>query len=369
MHRTVLVLLATLLSASAYAENSDVAAFNEAWQAYEVATASDDAALETDAAARVLDGGKRIFTDSDEELTVITHNYGVALSDSGDREGAVPVLKEALRLGEIIYGEDGAGLIPILADLADAEAAPFKPGPQVSKYKRALKIADAQFGKQGVEYADLAFRASRNVYLMSLSMNARKYMIEARDIYAALPQPETLNVGMAHFYLGKMDFTKQRYRTSSEHLESALERFSGPEDTNRALRLLARALLVQTYEHRNLTEQATQHCVAIGRESQLSPDQDYLPIFRVAPMYPMSMLRAGKSGHVDLEFVIDENGFVQKPIVVARQVNGKERSRSSDFDKAAMDAVERFRYAPKFEDGEAVAVAGVKTRISFAIEK
>lgn len=369
MHKTILILLGTLLSASAYTGNSDVATFNEAWQAYEAATASDDAALETDAAARVLDAGKRIFTDSDEELTVITHNYGVALSDSGDREGAAPVLKEALRLGEIIYGEDGAGLIPILADLADAEAAPFKPGAQAYKYKRALKIAKAQFGKQGVEYADLAFRAARNVYLMSLSMNARKYMIEARDIYASLPEPLTQNVGMADFYLGKMEFTDRDYRDSSEYLESALESFSGPEDTNRALRLLVRALLVQAYEHRNLTEQATRHCVAIGRESQLSPDQDYLPIFRVAPMYPMSMLRAGKSGHVDLEFVIDENGFVQEPIVVARQVNGKEKSRSSDFDKAAENAVKRFRYAPKFEDGVAVPVDGVKTRISFELVK
>ena len=59
---------------------------------------------------------------------------------------------------------------------------------------------------------------------------------------------------------------------------------------------------------------------------------------------------------------------MQDPVVVTRKVNGKKRSRPSDFDKAAIDAVKRFRYAPRFVDGEAVATEDVKTRISFALE-
>jgi TonB family protein len=369
MRRSILALLAMLFSANALADNSDIAAFNTAWLAYQEAAASDDADLEIETAALVLEAAKKLFPESDERLAVITHNYGIALSDGDRREDAVPVLKEAVRLGEAVYGEQGSNLIPMLADLADAEAAPFKPGAQVHKYKRALKIAEANFGRQSVEYADLAFRASRNVYLMSLSLNARKYMVEARDIYAALPVPATQNVGMADFYLGKMEFTDRDFRSSSKHLENALIGFDAPGDANQALRLLTRALLVQTYEHRGLTDEATQHCIAIGRESQFSPDQDYEPLFRVAPMYPVSMLRAGKSGIVDLEFTIDENGFVREPAVIAREINGKARKRSSDFDDAAMDAVKRFRYAPKFENGKAVKVAGVKTRISFKLEK
>lgn len=369
MGKCTLVLLAVLLSAGAAADNSDVAAFNAAWQAYEEATATDDSELKVETAARVLDLGKHIFTDADEQLTVITHNYGVALSDGGNRKDAVPSLKEALRLGKTVYGESGAGLIPILADLADAEAASFKPGVQVGNYKRALKIAEANFGKQSIEYADLAFRASRNVYLMSSSLNARRYMKEARDIYATLPEPATLNVGMSDFYLGKMEYTERDFRGSSKYLESALLGFEGPGEARQALRLMTRALLVQTYEHRGLTDQATEHCVAIGRENQFSPNQDYEPLFRVAPRYPASMLRAGRSGQVDFEFTIDEDGFVREPTIVARQINGRESTRANDFDKAAIVAVKRFRYAPKFEDGVAVAVAGVSTRISFRIEK
>ena len=368
MRNSVRLLLIIALSANAYSADNDVAAFNAAWQAYEAAAQSDDITLRAETAARVVGAGKQIFDESDEQLAIITHNYGVALSDSGNREDAVPVLVEALRLGEITYGKDGAGIIPILADLADAAAKPLEPEPQLRHYKKALKITKMNFGGDSVEYADLAFRAARNVYQMSRSLRARKHMLEAREIYAGLPEPATLNIGMADFYRGKMEFTDRDFRHSSEYLESALTGFEGAGGANQAFRLLTRALLVQTYEQRGLTEQATQHCVAIGRESQLSPDQDYLPLFRVPPLYPVSMLRARKSGNVDLAFTVDENGFVQDPVVVARKVNGKERSRPSDFDKAAIDAVKRFRYAPKFVDGEAVATTGVKTRISFALE-
>ena len=368
MRNSVLILLIMVLSAHAYSDDSDVATFNAAWQAYEAAAETDDAALKTETAARVLDAGKRIFEESDEQLALLTHNYGVALSDAGNREDAVPVLAEALRLGQIVYGESGLELVSLLADLADAEAEPFSPETQLRYYRRALKLVEGHFGKQAVEYADLAFRAARNVYAMSLSLKAEDYMREARDIYASLPEPATQNVGMAGFYLGKMAFTDRSFKSSSRYLEEALTAFEGPGDANQAMRLLTRALLVQVYESRGLTEEATQHCVAIGSESQFTPDQDYEPLFRVAPQYPVSMLRSNKEGRVDLEFMIDENGFVQEPVIIDRQINGKDRKNKSDFDKAAIDAVKRFRYAPRFVDGEAVATAGVRTRISFALE-
>ncbi len=38
------------------------------------------------------------------------------------------------------------------------------------------------------------------------------------------------------------------------------------------------------------------------------------------------------------------------------------------FENAALDAVEQFRYAPQFEGGEAVAVSGIKTRITSDLE-
>ena len=87
---------------------------------------------------------------------------------------------------------------------------------------------------------------------------------------------------------------------------------------------------------------------------------DYLPIVRVAPVYPARALSRGLEGYVDLEFTVTPTGTVENPIV--------SYSTSSLFERAAIRAVLKFKYKPRVVDGQPVAVQGVKTRITFKIE-
>lgn len=87
---------------------------------------------------------------------------------------------------------------------------------------------------------------------------------------------------------------------------------------------------------------------------------DYLPIVRVAPVYPARALSRGLEGFVDLEFTVTEAGTVRDPIVL--------QSTSSLFERAAIRAVLKFKYKPRVVDGVPVEVPGVKTRISFMLE-
>ena len=88
---------------------------------------------------------------------------------------------------------------------------------------------------------------------------------------------------------------------------------------------------------------------------------DYLPIVRVAPVYPARALSRGIEGYVDMSFTVTTTGTVKDPIVVY--------STSSLFDRAATRAVLKFKYKPRVVDGVPVEVPGVKTRISFQIEE
>ena len=88
---------------------------------------------------------------------------------------------------------------------------------------------------------------------------------------------------------------------------------------------------------------------------------DYLPIVRVAPVYPARALSRGLEGYVDLEFVVTETGGVRDPVVTF--------STSSLFERAAIRAVLKFKYKPRVVDGVPVEVPGVKTRITFKIEE
>ena len=87
---------------------------------------------------------------------------------------------------------------------------------------------------------------------------------------------------------------------------------------------------------------------------------DYLPIVRVAPVYPARALSRGLEGFVDLQFTVTTAGTVKDPIVI--------QSTSSLFERAAVRAVLKFKYKPRVVDGVPVEVPGVKTRITFMLE-
>ena len=87
---------------------------------------------------------------------------------------------------------------------------------------------------------------------------------------------------------------------------------------------------------------------------------DYLPIVRVAPVYPSRALSRGLEGFVDMSFTVTSAGTVKDPIVL--------QSTSSLFERAATRAVLKFKYKPRVVDGVPVEVTGVKTRITFELE-
>ena len=87
---------------------------------------------------------------------------------------------------------------------------------------------------------------------------------------------------------------------------------------------------------------------------------DYLPIVRVAPVYPARALSRGLEGYVDLSFTVTMAGTVLDPVILF--------STSSLFERAATRAVLKFKYKPRVVDGVPVDVPNVKTRISFQIE-
>ena len=88
---------------------------------------------------------------------------------------------------------------------------------------------------------------------------------------------------------------------------------------------------------------------------------EYLPIVRVAPVYPARALARGLEGYVDMSFTVTTAGTVKDPIVSF--------STSTSFDRAALRAVLLYKYKPRVVDGVPVEVPNVKTRISFKIQE
>ncbi len=89
-------------------------------------------------------------------------------------------------------------------------------------------------------------------------------------------------------------------------------------------------------------------------------DGDFLPIVKVAPIYPRRAQTRGLEGQCLIEFTVDTTGATKDAFAV--------ECTSSLFEKASINAVLKFKYKPRVVDGVAKEVPGVQHIITFKLE-
>jgi protein TonB len=90
-------------------------------------------------------------------------------------------------------------------------------------------------------------------------------------------------------------------------------------------------------------------------------DGDYLPIVKVAPIYPRRAQTRGLEGWCLLEFTETKTGTVRD----ARAIE----CTSSLFERASVNAAGKFKYKPRVVDGQEIEVPGVQHIIRFEMEE
>ena len=88
---------------------------------------------------------------------------------------------------------------------------------------------------------------------------------------------------------------------------------------------------------------------------------EYLPIVKVAPIYPNRALSRGIEGYCIVEFVVTRNGTTANGKVI--------ECTSSLFAKASLKASSKFKYKPRVINGTPIDVPGVQHKITFELEK
>jgi protein TonB len=91
-----------------------------------------------------------------------------------------------------------------------------------------------------------------------------------------------------------------------------------------------------------------------------SGDGEFLPIVRVAAVYPRRALQRGIEGFVDVEFTVSKLGSVTNPKVT-------QASPAGIFDQAALDATLKYKYKPRVVNGQPMEVSGVEVRVKFEL--
>ncbi len=88
---------------------------------------------------------------------------------------------------------------------------------------------------------------------------------------------------------------------------------------------------------------------------------DYLPIVKVAPIYPARALQRGLEGFCVVQYTVTSLGTIKDPVVVQDQCT------SSLWHRASLQAALKFKYKPRVIDGVAVEVPGVQNKFTYEI--
>jgi len=99
-----------------------------------------------------------------------------------------------------------------------------------------------------------------------------------------------------------------------------------------------------------------------GFALDIGEQSEYLPVAKVAPVYPRRAAQRGIEGHCMVEYTVRADGSVSGVQVVEGECT------HSSFKKPSIEAAGKFKYKPRVIDGVRVEVPGVRNRFIYRLE-
>jgi TonB family protein len=186
-------------------------------------------------------------------------------------------------------------------------------------------------------------RVSQDRLIEPASDNAKFYLLSLRDT-----DPNYPGLPAALQELGSRLVVKARRAQS-------LQQYSA------AQRLLDEARSLG-YSSAEMTSVTTDIKAAVEQEkfrANIVPAGAMQRVRGVDPVYPPEALKNGREGWVELDFTVDRSGAVKDVVIHAAEPSGT-------FEKAAADALARWRFKPTLRDGVAVEQRS-RVRMKFKI--
>lgn len=94
-----------------------------------------------------------------------------------------------------------------------------------------------------------------------------------------------------------------------------------------------------------------------------APKDDYAsPVFRASPKYPNAAASEGTEGWVALSFDVDKTGAVYN-------INVVDAEPKRVFNRSAINALKKWKYRPKVENGEPVEQTNLMVKLDFNLQQ
>ena len=342
-----------LLSFSSLAEETKSihAQFKDAYDQYQTALKTNNKEDQTKYAEQSYQLGKKVYGESDINVANLAVNLASLYMDNKHYIKANALLLPSLVIYEKEYGNESLEQMDIYFALA--KSTPRKDERKIiNYYQEVLNIADIY--KEDKPTLNAQMQLDVGIELLALGSKKSRVILEALDYFTENLASNDTRVVNANFFAGKYYLTKEKLNKAIRAFEVNLPIFEALDGPTHPLELATHAFLIGALERKGKSEEATKHCIAIGSMTPWSDAQEQTPLYRVTPKYPKDLARKGRSGYTIIEFTISDFGFVKDARVLESE-GGK------GFEKEALIAMKKWRYAPKFENGKAVeATASVQ---------
>ncbi|QLE87366.1 energy transducer TonB [Shewanella sp. Scap07] len=100
----------------------------------------------------------------------------------------------------------------------------------------------------------------------------------------------------------------------------------------------------------------------INYQGRQATDAQALPVIQISPQYPIDAAQRGKEGYVIVNFDISSSGSVENVSVV-------EAHPKRIFNRAAIQAIKKWKYKPKIENGQAVPQGNQHVQLDFKLDQ
>ncbi|KTF16083.1 energy transducer TonB [Pseudoalteromonas sp. H105] len=341
----------------ALADDTLPSEFKTAYQAYLSAQQSDQSAYPF--AKKAYELGSALYGPASDNTANLATNYANELKnkDQNSKTERYDLFKRAYDILAINHPENSLALVDALTGMANSASSAshaidlYDQVIALAKHNNQLKLAaDIQLDAAN----DLAYNFHGKKYL-----TARKYLAQADEYYMQHLPDNAVERIKADFLVAAFSQGKRQYNKAIERLNRIVGVFDNALSFDHQAELSAHSKLVHLYELKGQRDEATKHCIAIAKMVPWKEDQEQTPLYRVPPDYPLNKAKQGRSGYVQMVFDVSKSGFVEN-IKVLKSEGG------TAFEREAIKAMEKWRYAPRFENGLAV-VASSKVQLDFKI--
>ncbi|MGL1957764.1 MAG: TonB family protein [Colwellia sp.] len=336
--------LILVFSTNIYAEQSLNSQFKVAYHAYQDAIKNNNSVKQLKYAIEAYILGEKLYgTDN-----INTANLGLLLAklciNIEKLEQANTLLLDALEVFKVEYGKNASELAEIYILLGQAQ--PHKKIEQAIDYLlTAIDIAEDH--QEEFPYFTAKIQLESGIWLLHHGSYQSKIILTAQAFFKKHLSANDNGMVKANFYVGKYYLAQKNYRKAIKNWQLNLPVFKHLQGASHPLALNTHAFLIHALEKTGNSEEATKHCIAIGSMTPWDDSQEPTSLFKVSPAYPLNDARKGKEGWVQMSFIISDIGTVKEPKII-------DSEGGEGFERSAIAALKKWRFAPKFDHGKAV---------------